>query len=48
MEPRSPLRIVVMGGGTGLSALLHGLKRYAQPGDESAPKLDITATKIIA
>ena len=28
----SPLRIVSMGGGNGLSALLRGLKRYANPG----------------
>src|ERR1700692_1349204 len=26
-----PLRIVAIGGGTGLSTLLHGLKRYAHP-----------------
>src|SRR5436309_2259728 len=35
-----PLRIVSMGGGTGLSALLQGLKKYAQPG---ARAVDITA-----
>jgi uncharacterized cofD-like protein len=29
-----------MGGGTGLSALLHGLKKYAQP---APPEIDITA-----
>ena len=34
-----PLRIVAIGGGTGLSALLHGLKRYVHPQRE----LDITA-----
>lgn len=34
-----PLRIVAIGGGTGLSALLHGLKRYAHP----QPEVDITA-----
>src|SRR5579864_3302177 len=34
-----PLRIVAIGGGTGLSALLHGLKRYAQEPREA----DITA-----
>src|SRR5580693_8231194 len=34
-----PLRIVSIGGGTGLSTLLHGLKRYAHPQRE----LDITA-----
>jgi uncharacterized cofD-like protein len=39
---RSPLRIVAIGGGTGLSALLAGLKRYAMPGLE-APPVDITA-----
>jgi uncharacterized cofD-like protein len=36
----SPLRIVSMGGGNGLSALLRGLKRYATA---SAGALDITA-----
>src|SRR2546422_732312 len=35
-----PLRIVSMGGGTGLSALLQGLKKYAQP---AARAVDITA-----
>jgi uncharacterized cofD-like protein len=35
-----PLRIVSMGGGTGLSALLHGLKKYAQ---SAPPEIDITA-----
>lgn len=34
-----PLRIVAIGGGTGLSTLLHGLKRYAQEPHE----IDITA-----
>jgi len=34
-----PLRIVAIGGGTGLSTLLHGLKRYAQEPRET----DITA-----
>ena len=34
-----PLRIVAIGGGTGLSTLLHGLKRYAYPNRE----IDITA-----
>lgn len=44
-----PLRIVAIGGGTGLSALLQGLKRYAPrlPGSEPAPPpdplVDITA-----
>ena len=39
---RSPLRIVAIGGGTGLSALLAGLKRYAMPGVDG-PSVDITA-----
>jgi uncharacterized cofD-like protein len=38
----SPLRIVAIGGGTGLSALLAGLKRYALPGTDG-PEVDITA-----
>ena len=37
----TPLRVVAIGGGTGLSTLLHGLKRYAGP--EPAPRMDITA-----
>ena len=32
-----------MGGGTGLSALLQGLKQYARPGDPSITPLDLTA-----
>jgi uncharacterized cofD-like protein len=39
---RSPLRIVAIGGGTGLSALLAGLKRYALPSTDG-PAVDITA-----
>lgn len=38
-----PLRVVAIGGGTGLSALLHGLKQFAGPAMGSAPRLDITA-----
>ncbi|MBI2686753.1 MAG: uridine diphosphate-N-acetylglucosamine-binding protein YvcK [Acidobacteria bacterium] len=37
---RKPLRIVAIGGGTGLSALLHGLKTYAAP---ERPMISITA-----
>ena len=37
-----PLRIVAIGGGTGLSTLLHGLKRFAYP-RPGAPQADITA-----
>ena len=31
-DPAGPLRIVAIGGGTGLSTLLHGLKEYARQG----------------
>src|SRR6476661_430189 len=43
MENDTPLRVVAIGGGTGLSALLQGLKQYARPAGGSAPQLDITA-----
>ena len=43
MEDTSPLRVVVMGGGTGLSAVLAGLKHCARPGDAAATAVDITA-----
>jgi uncharacterized cofD-like protein len=43
MEDTSPLRVVVIGGGTGLSAVLEGLKHYARPADPAAPAVDITA-----
>jgi len=36
-----PLRVVALGGGTGLSTLLRGLKRYANP--LADPQVDITA-----
>lgn len=45
----SPLRIVVVGGGTGISALLQGLKHYARPAwmreapDPAAPRVDVAA-----
>lgn len=32
-----PLRVVAMGGGTGLSTLLKGLKRYVRPPGDAAP-----------
>ena len=40
-----PLRIVVIGGGTGLSSLLKGLKRYSAsaPAPELIPPVDISA-----
>ena len=43
MDDRSSLRVVAIGGGTGLSALLAGLKAYARPADPSLPAVDITA-----
>jgi len=43
LEDQSPLSVVAMGGGTGLSALLQGLKHYARGGSGKAPELDITA-----
>ncbi len=41
MPDTSPLRIVSIGGGNGLSALLQGLKHYTRPGD--SPGADLTA-----
>jgi uncharacterized cofD-like protein len=43
MKDTSPLRVVAMGGGNGLSALLYGLKQHAGPTDGKTPPLDITA-----
>ncbi len=42
---QSPLRIVALGGGTGLSSLLRGLKRYSsvRPELDDQPRVDITA-----
>jgi uncharacterized cofD-like protein len=42
-EAAAPLKIVAIGGGTGLSALLSGLKAYTHPQPSGAPPLDITA-----
>jgi uncharacterized cofD-like protein len=39
---KGPLRVVSIGGGTGLSALLNGLKAYARP-SEPGPQVDVTA-----
>jgi uncharacterized cofD-like protein len=41
MSSSEPLRVVAIGGGTGLSALLQGLKHYARP--RRGPSMDITA-----
>jgi uncharacterized cofD-like protein len=46
-----PLRIVAIGGGTGLSSLLHGLKQYMQCGPYSVDnkrELDITAVVTVS
>jgi uncharacterized cofD-like protein len=43
----APLRIVAIGGGTGLSTLLHGLKRYAQAG-AAGPRADLTAVVTVS
>jgi len=43
MENTSPLRVVAIGGGTGLSALLQGLKLFARQNDPAVPSFDITA-----
>src|SRR6202171_5886665 len=43
MDDTTPLRVVAIGGGTGLSALLHGLKQYTRPADPSLPAVDLTA-----
>jgi uncharacterized cofD-like protein len=43
MEDTSPRKVVAIGGGTGLSALLSGLKEHARVADGAAPQLDITA-----
>jgi uncharacterized cofD-like protein len=49
---RAPLRIVSIGGGTGLSTLLSGIKKFApglqKPADNSAPVLDITAVVTVS
>jgi len=48
MSRQKPLRIVSIGGGTGLSALLQGLKKYARPsefvdGGPAEPMIEVTA-----
>lgn len=42
LKRNDALRVVAIGGGTGLSSLLRGLKRYVKPVD-GLPPLDITA-----
>src|SRR3982751_671145 len=43
MEEHSPLKIVAIGGGTGMSSVLQGLKHYTRPADRGTPRVDITA-----
>src|ERR1035437_9663418 len=43
MEDHSPLRVVAIGGGNGLSSVLEGLKHYARPTGPATPAVDITA-----
>src|SRR5512146_1204894 len=49
VRPIEPLRVVAIGGGTGLSSLLHGLKPFARPLARTelesipGPRIDITA-----
>ncbi len=43
MENASPLRIVAIGGGHGLAAVLEGLKSHAKPGGAARPFVEITA-----
>jgi uncharacterized cofD-like protein len=43
MEDHSPLRVVAIGGGTGMASVLQGLKQYARPADPPTPAVDITA-----
>ena len=43
-----PLRIVAIGGGTGLSALLHGLKPYAKVSSPGVPPVDIAAVVTVS
>jgi uncharacterized cofD-like protein len=43
MKDHSPLRVVAIGGGTGLSSLLEGLKHYALPPEGAKATVDITA-----
>lgn len=44
----APLRIVAIGGGTGLSTLLRGLKKYVPPRGDLGPAVDVTAVVTVA
>ena len=43
MQDSSPLRVVAIGGGTGLSSVLQGLKHYVRPAGATGASVDITA-----
>lgn len=43
MSAASPIKVVAIGGGTGLSSVLSGLKHYVHPADPASPRVDITA-----
>jgi uncharacterized cofD-like protein len=43
MEDASPLRVVAIGGGHGLAALLEGLKNHAKTSEAAPPAVDLTA-----
>jgi uncharacterized cofD-like protein len=42
-----PLRIVAIGGGTGLSALLHGLKHYMRHGSQEADRKELEIAAVV-
>src|SRR6266545_1972591 len=42
MEDQSPLKVVTIGGGTGMSSVLQGLKHYTRKADPATPAVDIT------
>jgi uncharacterized cofD-like protein len=44
--PEKPLRIVSIGGGHGLSALLHGLKKYSSP--SAGPSVEVAAVVTVS
>src|SRR5438309_3914318 len=43
MEDHTPLKVVAIGGGTGMSSVLQGLKHYTRPADPATPSVEITA-----
>lgn len=43
MEDASPLRVVAIGGGHGLAALLEGLRNHAKTSEAAPPAVDLTA-----